>query len=153
LVWLPAACLPLSSLVRAYRPGSETPATPAVEPVYRCGAKPVTQEECNNGKWDNKWSMTIFARKVSNGEAVWAYQMTPFDQWDYDGINENMLTGMTIKSSDQLSRSLLSFARSILPESIRLNTWSLENTRPREVRSNGSHSARAPRHVGSIHFQ
>ena len=26
----------------------------------------------------------------------WAYQMTPFDQWDYDGINENMLTDMTI---------------------------------------------------------
>jgi PQQ-dependent dehydrogenase (methanol/ethanol family) len=27
-------------------------------PSYRCGAK--THEECNNGKWDNKWSMTIF---------------------------------------------------------------------------------------------
>jgi lanthanide-dependent methanol dehydrogenase len=65
-------------------------------PSYRCGAKPVTQEECNSGKWDNKWSMTIFARKVSNGEALWAYQMTPFDQWDYDGINENMLTDMVI---------------------------------------------------------
>ena len=26
-------------------------------PSYRCGAEPVTQEACNSGKWDNKWSM------------------------------------------------------------------------------------------------
>jgi len=58
-------------------------------PFYRCSEK--THEECNSGKQDNKWSMTIFARKIDTGEAVWAYQMTPFDQWDYDGINENML--------------------------------------------------------------
>ncbi len=58
-------------------------------PSYRCGDK--THEECNTGKWDNKWSMTIFARKVDTGEVVWAYQMTPFDQWDYDGVNENIL--------------------------------------------------------------
>jgi lanthanide-dependent methanol dehydrogenase len=63
-------------------------------PSYRCGDK--THEECNSGKWDNKWSLTIFARKVDTGEVVWAYQMTPFDQWDYDGINENMLTDMDI---------------------------------------------------------
>src|SRR5690606_16827140 len=57
-------------------------------PSYRCGDK--TQDECNTGKWDNKWSMTIFARKVDTGEAVWAYQMTPFDQWDYDGVNDTI---------------------------------------------------------------
>ena len=33
--------------------------------------------------------MTIFARNVDTGEVAWVYQMTPFDQWDYDGINEN----------------------------------------------------------------
>ena len=37
---------------------------------------------------DNKWSMTIFARDVDTGMAKWAYQMTPHDEWDYDGINE-----------------------------------------------------------------
>ena len=67
---------------------------------YRCGATPVTQEACNNGKWDNKWSMTIFARKVDTGEVVWAYQMTPFDQWDYDGINENMLEDLNGRRQD-----------------------------------------------------
>ena len=40
--------------------------------------------------------MTIFARKVDTGEVVWAYQMTPFDQWDYDGVNENILTDMDV---------------------------------------------------------
>ncbi len=62
-------------------------------PSYRCGYKgaDLTHEKCNDGTWDNKWSMTIFARKVDTGEVVWAYQMTPFDQWDYDGVNENIL--------------------------------------------------------------
>ncbi|MEO7433563.1 MAG: PQQ-dependent dehydrogenase, methanol/ethanol family [Dokdonella sp.] len=59
-------------------------------PTYRCKFK--THEECNKGTQDNKWSMTIFARKPETGEAVWGYQMTPFDQWDYDGINEPILT-------------------------------------------------------------
>jgi PQQ-dependent dehydrogenase (methanol/ethanol family) len=52
----------------------------------------------NPGSWnpdqrpgDNKWSMTIFARNPANGMAKWAYQMTPHDEWDYDGINENIL--------------------------------------------------------------
>jgi PQQ-dependent dehydrogenase (methanol/ethanol family) len=57
----------------------------------------------NPGTWnpdqrpgDNKWSMTIFARNPDNGEAKWAYQMTPHDEWDYDGINENVLFEATI---------------------------------------------------------
>ena len=63
-------------------------------PQYRCPDK--THEECNTGEFDNKWSMTIFGRKVEDGSAVFAYQMTPFDQWDYDGVNENMLTDMDV---------------------------------------------------------
>lgn len=49
----------------------------------------------NPGTWnpaqrpgDNKWSMTIFARDADTGMAKWAYQMTPHDEWDYDGVNE-----------------------------------------------------------------
>jgi PQQ-dependent dehydrogenase (methanol/ethanol family) len=41
---------------------------------------------------DNKWSMTIFARDADTGVAKWVYQMTPHDEWDYDGINEMILT-------------------------------------------------------------
>jgi lanthanide-dependent methanol dehydrogenase len=47
-------------------------------------------------KGDNKWSMTIFARNPDTGEAKWAYQMTPWDAWDFDGINEHLLTDLTV---------------------------------------------------------
>jgi alcohol dehydrogenase (cytochrome c)/methanol dehydrogenase (cytochrome c) subunit 1 len=47
-------------------------------------------------KGDNKWSMTIFARNPDTGEAKWAYQMTPWDAWDYDGVNEHQLADLTI---------------------------------------------------------
>ncbi|MBS7539448.1 lanthanide-dependent methanol dehydrogenase XoxF5 [Ancylobacter lacus] len=41
---------------------------------------------------DNKWSMTVWARDADTGVAKWVYQMTPHDEWDYDGINEMILT-------------------------------------------------------------
>ena len=46
---------------------------------------------------DNKWSMTMFARDVDTGVAKWVYQMTPHDEWDYDGINEMVLVDVTVK--------------------------------------------------------
>ncbi len=45
---------------------------------------------------DNKYSMTIFARDPDTGEAKWLYQMTPHDQWDYDGVNEMILSDQQI---------------------------------------------------------
>jgi PQQ-dependent dehydrogenase (methanol/ethanol family) len=45
---------------------------------------------------DNKWSMTIFARDADTGVARWVYQMTPHDEWDYDGINESILADIEI---------------------------------------------------------
>ena len=45
---------------------------------------------------DNRWSMTIFARDADTGMAKWVYQMTPHDQWDYDGVNEMVLVDQTI---------------------------------------------------------
>jgi len=35
--------------------------------------------------------MTLFARDPDTGMAKWLYQMTPHDEWDYDGVNENIL--------------------------------------------------------------
>ncbi|HXG22029.1 MAG TPA: methanol/ethanol family PQQ-dependent dehydrogenase [Methylomirabilota bacterium] len=62
----------------------------------------------NPGAWnpdqrpgENKWSMTIFARNPDTGEAKWAYQMTPHDAWDYDGINESVLVDLTIDGKPQ----------------------------------------------------
>ena len=46
---------------------------------------------------DNRWSMTIFARDVDTGMAKWVYQMTPHDEWDFDGINEMILADIKVK--------------------------------------------------------
>ena len=45
---------------------------------------------------DNRWSMTIWARNPDTGMAKWVYQMTPHDEWDYDGVNEMILTDQQI---------------------------------------------------------
>ena len=59
---------------------------------------------------DQKWSMTMFARNPDTGMAAWAYQMTPFDEWDYDGINEPILAELEIggkkrKTATQFNRN------------------------------------------------
>jgi PQQ-dependent dehydrogenase (methanol/ethanol family) len=52
----------------------------------------------NPGPWnaevrpgDNKWTSGVFARDADTGEAVWFYQMSPHDLFDWDGINEDLL--------------------------------------------------------------
>jgi PQQ-dependent dehydrogenase (methanol/ethanol family) len=77
-------------------------------PQFRC-SEPLTQANCNSGKYDNKWSMSIFARNVDTGEAEWVYQMTPFDQWDYDGINEVVLVDINVDG--KLRKCLVHFDR------------------------------------------
>jgi PQQ-dependent dehydrogenase (methanol/ethanol family) len=58
---------------------------------------------------DNKWSMTIFARDVDTGMAKWVYQMTPHDEWDYDGINEMILSDQEING--EMRKVLVHFDR------------------------------------------
>jgi PQQ-dependent dehydrogenase (methanol/ethanol family) len=60
----------------------------------------------NPGPWnpevrpgDNKWTSTIFARRPETGEAVWAYQLTPHDLHDYDGVNEQILADLPINGA------------------------------------------------------
>ncbi|RWM87117.1 MAG: PQQ-dependent dehydrogenase, methanol/ethanol family [Mesorhizobium sp.] len=49
---------------------------------------------------DNRWSMTLMARDADTGVAKWLYQMTPHDEWDYDGVNENILVdGMEVNGA------------------------------------------------------
>ncbi len=50
---------------------------------------------------DNRWSMTIMARDADTGMAKWVYQMTPHDEWDYDGINEMILTEQEIDGEER----------------------------------------------------
>lgn len=58
---------------------------------------------------DNRWSMTIFARDADSGQAKWVYQMTPWDQWDYDGINEMILADIDVNG--QMRKTLVHFDR------------------------------------------
>ena len=58
---------------------------------------------------DNRWSMTIFARDADTGVAKWVYQMTPHDEWDYDGINEMILADIKVKGEDR--KALVHFDR------------------------------------------
>jgi PQQ-dependent dehydrogenase (methanol/ethanol family) len=58
---------------------------------------------------DNKWSMTIFARDLDTGMAKWVYQMTPHDEWDYDGVNEMILVDMKVKGKPH--KALVHFDR------------------------------------------
>jgi lanthanide-dependent methanol dehydrogenase len=58
---------------------------------------------------DNKWSMTIWARDVDTGAVRWVYQMTPHDEWDYDGVNEMILADQQI--GGQARKTLVHFDR------------------------------------------
>lgn len=58
---------------------------------------------------DNKWSMSIFARDADTGEVKWVFQKTPFDEWDYDGVNENILADITVKGKPV--KALVNFDR------------------------------------------
>jgi len=70
----------------------------------------------NPGTWnpsqrpgDNKWSMTIFARDLNTGMAKWVFQMTPHDEWDFDGVNEMVL--IDIKHGNATVPALAHFDR------------------------------------------
>ncbi|HUI97277.1 MAG TPA: lanthanide-dependent methanol dehydrogenase XoxF5 [Xanthobacteraceae bacterium] len=58
---------------------------------------------------DNKWSMTIWARNPDTGMAKWVYQMTPHDEWDYDGVNEMILADQSINGQNR--KTLVHFDR------------------------------------------
>ena len=58
---------------------------------------------------DNKWSMAIWARDVDTGAVRWVYQMTPHDEWDYDGVNEMILADQQI--GGQTRKTLVHFDR------------------------------------------
>jgi PQQ-dependent dehydrogenase (methanol/ethanol family) len=58
---------------------------------------------------DNKWSMTIWARNPDTGMTRWVYQMTPHDEWDYDGVNEMILADQNVGGTNR--RILVHFDR------------------------------------------
>jgi PQQ-dependent dehydrogenase (methanol/ethanol family) len=68
----------------------------------------------NPGTWnadlrpgDNKWSCGIFARDPDTGEAVWYYQWSPHDLFDYDGVNENILIELPLGPDGQARKVIV----------------------------------------------
>ena len=86
---------------------------PDLDLIYYGTGNPGTwnpaQRALNGERVDNKWSMSIFARDPDTGMAKWVYQKTPFDEWDYDGINENILADIEING--EMRKVLVNFDR------------------------------------------
>lgn len=81
---------------------------PALNLVYYGTGNPSTWNPTQR-PGDNKWSMTIFARDLDSGMAKWVYQMTPHDEWDFDGVNEMVLADIKVHGRD--TKALVHFDR------------------------------------------
>jgi PQQ-dependent dehydrogenase (methanol/ethanol family) len=62
----------------------------------------------NPGVWNpdmrpgnNLWTAAIIARDPDTGHARWAYQMTPHDSWDYDGVNESIVADIPVDGRER----------------------------------------------------
>ncbi len=94
----------------------------------------------NPGTWnptvrpgDNRWSMALFARDADTGMAKWVYQMTPHDEWDYDGVNENVLVDLEVDGRMRKG------ARALRSQRLRLHAGPRERRAARrgKIRSRG----------------
>src|SRR5213082_3248516 len=70
----------------------------------------------NPGSWnpdlrpgDNKWTCGVFARNPDTGQARWFYQLNPHDEFDYDGVNENLVVDLQVNG--HMHKVLLSAQR------------------------------------------
>jgi len=69
---------------------------PALTLVYYGSGNPSTWNP-KQRPGGQQWSMTIFARNPDTGAwRAWVYQMTPHDEWDYDGVNEMILSDQQV---------------------------------------------------------
>ncbi|MCF1502366.1 methanol/ethanol family PQQ-dependent dehydrogenase [Afifella sp. H1R] len=81
---------------------------PELNLIYYGTGNPSTWNP-NQRPGDNKYSMTIFARDADTGMAKWLYQMTPHDEWDYDGVNEMIL--VDLEMNGEMVKALVHFDR------------------------------------------
>jgi PQQ-dependent dehydrogenase (methanol/ethanol family) len=73
---------------------------PKVNLVYYGTGNPSTWNPAQR-PGDNRWSMSIWARDLDTGKVKWVYQMTPFDEWDFDGINEMILADIDVRGQNR----------------------------------------------------
>jgi lanthanide-dependent methanol dehydrogenase len=95
---------------------------PELDLVYYGTGNPSTWNP-NQRPGDNAWSMTIFARDPDDGMTKWVYQMTPHDEWDFDGVNEMILADLDIGGSTV--KALVHFDRNGLGYTLNRETGEL----------------------------
>lgn len=81
---------------------------PELNLVYYGSGNPSTWNPAQR-PGDNRWSMTVWARDLNTGMAKWVYQMTPHDEWDFDGVNEMILSDQEVNG--QMRKLLTHFDR------------------------------------------
>lgn len=79
---------------------------PELNLIYYGTANPgVWNPEMRPG--DNKWTAGIFARNPDTGQAAWFYQWTPHDEFDHDGVNEQILLDLPLDGPEEPLRKAL----------------------------------------------
>lgn len=68
---------------------------PALDLVFWGTGNPAPWNPVNR-KGDNLYTNSILAIQPKTGTIVWWYQMTPYDPFDYDGVNELVQADLTI---------------------------------------------------------
>ncbi|MDB4932761.1 MAG: pqq-dependent dehydrogenase, methanol/ethanol family, partial [Myxococcaceae bacterium] len=71
---------------------------PALDLIFYGTANPAPwNSEQRTG--DNLWTAGLFARRPDTGEAVWYYQTSPHDLFDYDAVNESILVDLDVRGA------------------------------------------------------
>lgn len=123
----------------------------------------------NPGTWnpdlrpgDNLFSTAAMARDADTGALKWAYQYTPHDAWDYDGVNEHIVADIPFNGSTR--KVVVHFDRNGYAYTIDRNTgqvlvaqpyqylnWAtgvnLESGRPTLVESKQTHQGRMTENI------
>ena len=60
------------------------------------GAHTRGTDSSDYGIYSNQWTASQLAFDADSGKIVWGYQYTPHDTWDFDGINEAVLTDLNV---------------------------------------------------------
>ena len=60
------------------------------------GASGRGPDKSDYGKFTNLYTASTLALGADTGKIVWHYQTTPYDTWDYDGVNELVLADFDI---------------------------------------------------------
>jgi alcohol dehydrogenase (cytochrome c) len=63
------------------------------------GASERGPDSSDYGKFTNLYTASQLALDADTGKIVWHYQTTPYDTWDYDGVNELVLADLDINGT------------------------------------------------------